>query len=190
MGYSGNTSSKVKETFGRLGMSTFFLSRLAWGSVLSWLARNVPDVVEPICFFTYTMQDETPLKMRAGKKGSEKASAVDQTQAEKAVVKLIQSELHCGFIVREREGDRGFRVIWAELPTCLQQVRDTTGVSLKHAMEKLLEAPLARGVMNLFPLVIDLSSGDRAKSNFRMENLFALANPSIPRLSGLGCQVH
>ena len=35
-----------------------------------------------------------------------------------------------------------------------------------------------------------MASGDRAASNLKMEKLFADERPSVPRLAGLGCQVH
>ncbi len=176
-------------------MATFFLSRLAWGSMMSWLGGAFnKGTVEPVCWLTYLLQDETPLTMRTDDpKDPENEDDVkldgDPVRAEKVVVKILQSEVLSGFVVRDTASGV-YSIVWHEMPTCLQKVLSTTGTALRWAMNKIMEAPLTHSLRMLFPVEIHMSTCDRASANGKMERLLEADRPSIPRLYGLGCQIH
>ena len=194
-GHAAGSAGKVKDTFSLLGASAFVLSRLAWGSVMSWLATSADKgIIKLTTWLTYIIQDETPMKMKIGAKrrrrhGAAEAQGVVAAKNDTSTVKVIQSEVLCGFIVEEVATGE-FVAVWAEMPTCLQKVVSTTGVSLHRAMSKVLEAPLANAARSRFAHEVHLSTGDRAASNLKMERIFEQERPGIPRLCGLGCEIH
>jgi hypothetical protein len=196
MGFASGTASRVKEAFRRLGVATFYLSRLAWGSVMSWLGVCFhKEVLEPVAWFTYLLQDETPMKMRVATEKEKDGSDVEGLDIdmgagdETVVVKVLQSELICGFVVKV-VATGIYNIIWAELPTCLQKVDSTIGVALRYCMDQNMAAPLAHAVRSRFPVEVHMSTSDRAASNLKMEKLMTNDRPGVPRLCCLGCQVH
>jgi hypothetical protein len=191
LGYSFGAATWLKDKFQRLGAATYFLSRLAWGSVLSWLDRAIDKgLLEPVTFMTFISQDETPFVMRdaSEKKSKAKSAGASLEGNNKTCTKVVQSEVLCGFVCKVCETGE-FNIVWAELPTCLQHLSHTTGVGLKALVERVLEAPLASAVRRKFGSECHLVGGDRAAPNLLMDKLFMEDRPAIPRLS-VGCQVH
>ena len=184
LGFSANSSSYVRRAAYRLGIATFYLSRLAWGSVMSWLAVGFDaKLFTPVCMIKQVLQDETPLKMR-----DTSGTSAGKQDSERCLVKVVQTESLCSFIVQD-EATGEYRVVQAEFPTSLHKVETGTGVALKHVVEVTMEAPLQHAVCSKFPLQVDLVGGDRAATNLKMDKLCADERPGVPRLS-TGCQIH
>jgi hypothetical protein len=164
------------------------VSRLALGSFASALALAVDrSEVQPLAAITYVLQDEIPMTMRV--QADEAVTQIVRPSKDKATVKVLQSEVICGFLVR-CVASGAFQFVWLELPTSLQSVQTSSAVQLKEALTKQIDAPLIAALGEKFPLQIDLSTGDRANANLLMEKLFRASRPGAHRLSGLGCRVH
>lgn len=195
VGLQGTSQTWFKTQSMFLGACTYLCARQAWASTLSWLARTVDKGrLEPVMYFTSVMQDETPMTMasrtqatgaQVGGEGTHGTAAEREVQK----TKVVQSDLMCGFLVRDTEKN-AHRLYLCELPIVLFGCADVTGKTLKTCMDELLAFPLLQGVLHRFPLCVDMSGCDRASSNMLMDFLFKNDRPFTARLCGLGCRVH
>jgi hypothetical protein len=191
MGFKRGTANYLKQIGTDLGAAVFFVSRLAWGSVASSLMQSIDQgIVEAVAWLTYVLQDETPMSMRVKDAAELVPDTLNiQPAPEAATVKVVQSEVVCGFIVKEVSSG-AFRFVWTELPTALLCVRSASAAQLKSVVDTQFDSPLTAALALHFPFRVDLSTGDRASSNLLMERMYRAFRPTIPRLAGLGCQVH
>jgi hypothetical protein len=183
LGYSSGSSSWVSSKVDELAAGVFTASRLAAGSVCSWIARQIDSgSIVPVAAITSLAQDETP--MQAGHRATDGRFAT----RERVTTKIVQSELIVAFVLVDAAKGQPF-MVFSELPTHLQRVSNTTADTLETCVKEQMQVPLLTALRSKFPCNVDISSGDRGSANLKMD--VALENVwTHARLCRLGCQTH
>jgi hypothetical protein len=181
---------KLTSSIYQLASGVYECSRLHLSSVLPALMMDISNGLIPVAMIAYVVYDETPLRASAagGNTARETSRRLRRSDRSTQILKIEQCELIFAFVVR-RTGAERCTVIHTELVCPLQNSDRNTGEIIRRHLIYFKSLPMWETLKTKFPIVLELTTRDRASGNLRAERSLAEGDP-VGMYFGQWCSVH